>query len=78
MCELRDFLGIYICIPWRAEFYFRRHPKRGINGLVAEIPPPLHFFSGKNTATVFFGSTAGFDVPSVPLALQFISCGHAG
>jgi hypothetical protein len=30
-------------------------------------------FLGKNTATVFFGSTAGFDVPSVPLALQFIS-----
>jgi hypothetical protein len=26
-------------------------------------------FLGKNTATVFFGSTVGFDVPSVPLAL---------
>jgi hypothetical protein len=30
---------------------------------VAEIPPPLHFLFGKNTATMFFGSTAGFDVP---------------
>jgi hypothetical protein len=64
MCELRDFLGIYICIPWRAKFYFWQHPKRGINSLVgvAEILPLLHFLSGKNTVTVFLGSTAGFDM----------------
>ncbi|KAJ7728858.1 hypothetical protein B0H14DRAFT_2640566 [Mycena olivaceomarginata] len=30
---------------------------------VAEIPPPLHFLSGKNTATMFFGSMADLIIP---------------